>query len=116
MKFIVLFPVDQPLRSKLDNFHTFGDPMESVLENTVINGETIPAFNIGGEYRLCLPRILRQILSQYHWEQVSPIYIYTKQSIMKNMKPMTLNKWKTSHNCNRITRPGSKIIYESTLF
>ena len=63
------------MRSKLDSFHTFGDPMESVLENTVINGETIPAFNIGGEYRLCLPRILRQILSQYHWEQVIPILV-----------------------------------------
>ena len=83
--------------------------MESVLENTVINGETIPAFNIGGEYRLCLPRILRQILSQYHWEQVSQIqviYFYLAVNT-KYMKPMTLNKWKTSHNCNRITRPRS---------
>ena len=45
-----------------------------MIENTIINGETIPAFNIGGELRLCLPRILRQILGQYHWEQECDFY------------------------------------------
>ena len=65
----------QAFRPKTDDFHSYGDPGQSVLEYTVINGETIPAFNIGGEFRLCLPRILRQILSQYHWEQVSFIQI-----------------------------------------
>ena len=94
-------PVDQPLRSKLDSFHTFGDPMESVLENTVINGETIPAFNIGGEYRLCLPRILRQILSQYHWEQVRAIHV-TYFCLSVNTEKYEANDFKQVENFSQL--------------
>ena len=58
-------------------------PYEYMLENAVINGETIPAFNIGGELRLCLPRILRQILGQYHWEQECDLYYVKAFMIMQ---------------------------------
>ena len=40
------------------------------LEEARLNGQLIPAFSIGGESRLCLPLILRQILGPFHWDQV----------------------------------------------
>jgi hypothetical protein len=40
------------------------------LQDARLNGQLIPAFNIGGESRLCLPLILRQILGPFHWDQV----------------------------------------------
>jgi hypothetical protein len=43
----------------------------SELVDARLNGQLIPAFNIGGEFRLCLPQILRQILGPFHWEQVN---------------------------------------------
>jgi hypothetical protein len=47
------------------------DAVSSELLDARLNGQLIPAFNIGGESRLCLPQILRQILGPFHWEQVS---------------------------------------------
>ena len=58
-----------------------------------MNGEIIHAFNIGGELRLCLPQILRQILGQYHWEQASDSY-FTNVIRANNMIIRNLNKFK----------------------
>jgi len=52
-----------PLMSTRDN-------SSSEVFDARLNGQLIPAFNIGGEFRLCLPQILRQILGPFHWEQV----------------------------------------------
>jgi len=52
-----------PLMSARDN-------LSSDLFEARLNGQLIPAFNIGGESRLCLPLILRQILGPFHWDQV----------------------------------------------
>jgi hypothetical protein len=46
------------------------DTTSAELEETTINGQIIPCFNIGGEMRLCLPQIIQQILGDFHWEQI----------------------------------------------
>ena len=46
------------------------DMTSASLEETVINGQVIPCFNIGGEMRLCFPQILKQILGGFHMEQI----------------------------------------------
>ncbi len=46
------------------------DTTSADLEETVMNGQVITCFNIGGEMRLCLPQILKLILSDFHWEQI----------------------------------------------
>lgn len=46
------------------------DMTTASLEETVINGQAIPCFNIGGEMRLCFPQILKQTLSAFHMEQI----------------------------------------------
>ena len=46
------------------------DMTSASLEETVINGQVIPCFNIGGEMRLCFPQILKQILGSFQSEQI----------------------------------------------
>ena len=46
------------------------DMTSASLEETVINNQVIPCFNIGGEMRLCFPQILKQILGSFHSEQI----------------------------------------------
>eukprot|EP00095_Tigriopus_kingsejongensis_P006898 maker-scaffold125_size330479-snap-gene-2.17 protein:Tk06898 transcript:maker-scaffold125_size330479-snap-gene-2.17-mRNA-1 annotation:"ski oncogene" len=46
------------------------DHSHAEVEEAILNGENIPAFNVGGELRMCLPQIIRQTLSQFQVQQI----------------------------------------------
>lgn len=84
------------------------------LEETVINGQVIPCFNIGGEMRLCFPQILKQILGAFHMEQIclacEELLIHVAPA--SNQQLMVLKGAKVlpmaAHQCGLITKSDAE--------
>ena len=55
------------------------------LEETFINGQSIPSFNIGGEMRLVIGGVIKQTLGSFHMEQI----FQALDKLLINMTPAT---------------------------
>ncbi len=90
------------------------DMTSASLEETVISGQVIPCFNIGGEMRLCFPQILKQTLSAFHMEQIC----LACEELLIHVAPATnqqLSALKqaeilpvTAHQCGLITKSDAE--------
>ena len=57
-------PIKCPILTKRDSSN-------AVLDETNLNGEQLPAFSIGGEYRVCLKQVIRQIPKHFFDAQIN---------------------------------------------
>ena len=90
------------------------DMTSASLEETVINGQVIPCFNIGGEMRLCFPQILKQTLGSFHMEQIC----LACEELLIHVAPATNQQMSalkgagvlpvTAHQCGLITKSDAE--------
>ncbi|KAF8767514.1 Ski oncogene like protein [Argiope bruennichi] len=59
------FPIQQP------PIFTPADQTRCEKSETILEGETISCFNVGGEERLCLPQILNTVLRDFSLQQIN---------------------------------------------
>ena len=100
-------PLQAPLMSSRDM-------TSASLEETVINGQVIPCFNIGGEMRLCFPQILKQTLGSFHMEQIC----LACEELLIHVAPATNQQMSalksagvlpvTAHQCGLITKSDAE--------
>ena len=90
------------------------DMTSASLEETVIDGQVIPCFNIGGEMRLCFPQILKQTLGAFHMEQIA----LACEELLIHVAPATNQQMSalkgagvlpvTAHQCGLITKSDAE--------
>ena len=84
------------------------------LEETIINGQVIPCFNIGGEMRLCFPQILKQTLSAFHMEQIclacEELLIHVAPATNQQLSALKAAKVlpETAYQCGLITKSDAE--------
>ncbi|KAL1763549.1 ski oncoprotein [Sigmodon hispidus] len=54
--------------------HAFGSPPPPERCETLLEGETISCFVVGGEKRLCLPQILNSVLGDFSQQQINSVW------------------------------------------
>ena len=90
------------------------DMTSASLEETVINGQVIPCFNIGGEMRLCFPQILKQTLGSFHMEQIclacEELLIHVAPATNQQMSALKSKGVLpvTAHQCGLITKSDAE--------
>ena len=100
-------PANIPIMSSSDNNW-------SELEETSLDGEHISCFNVGGEFRLCLPQILNSVLEKVSLQAINQacdelqIYCSTcskdQLQVLKDAKILPM----AAHQCGLITKSDAE--------
>ncbi|XP_071034041.1 ski oncogene isoform X2 [Parasteatoda tepidariorum] len=102
------FPIQQP------PIFTPPDQSGCKKSETVLEGETISCFNVGGEERLCLPQILNSVLRDFSLQQINSVcdnlYIYCSRcnsaqlEVLKATRVLPFN----APSCGLITKTDAQ--------
>uniref|UniRef100_A0A8C0JRY9 SKI like proto-onco n=1 Tax=Canis lupus dingo TaxID=286419 RepID=A0A8C0JRY9_CANLU len=75
-----------PVKKMMTDIHVLPGPLlipsdsSTELTQTVLEGESISCFQVGGEKRLCLPQVLNSVLREFSLQQINTVcdelYIY----------------------------------------
>merc|ERR1719239_1189043 len=98
-------------------------PVDTMSENsnTILEGETIACFTVGGEKRLCLPQILTTVLKKFDVNQINAVcddlHIYCSRCLpnqLETLKVMSILP-STAQSCGLLTKTDAERLCNALL-